>query len=592
MKGYNDMVNNIISKDMIDFEELNVKEDGDHEIISLPVLPEEKIKMINPLIPPTSGIRLKLLEQKEKRYFCSAENYSMFLRLFNAIGALMTERSGNGANILITSDERPTSDKLVSHAIQILVSAGHTIYIQHQEEEKVPMVEFNHSGVSTPYSSACLALFHNIDAVLTVTASHNSALWNGVKFYFKNPIPIAGDTMRSISQKAINTDKVTLKPRSEITLNGKDYEAKVNEYVKELISHIIPIEAVQGKKIILWPYMGNARGINDLLKGLGIEVILIEQTMEPPDPTVNLSIDDVEKLLEENDSPLAILLDADRDRIVFIVKTRDGFIKMNPNELYTSMHNILISKFDKKVINVRTVPSDPRCDNLSICTIESGVGYKHLGIIQFVACGMDIDQSQFNSALVYGDESNGKIRLDNRDKIKDFLQKHLENTSGNILMVLWEESGGHTINIVTPGQNSEGFSLKSTLPLIGDKFPAPAIVILSELLAREYDLQDAIDSSISGKRITIKANDERKQEIMNRLEGLVGKTISIDEKTYQVGDYRDNQGNLDIISFKEKNSSLFVRPSGTGNSVRVYVFGEKRTIEKEIKKVAEYIENL
>ncbi len=48
--------------------------------------------------------------------------------------------------------------------------------------------------------------------------------------------------------------------------------------------------------------------------------------------------------------------------------------------------------------------------------------------------------------------------------------------------------------------------LSSVLPVIGDKYPVPAILTLCALIESGYDLTDSIDKNILGTRTTIHAN--------------------------------------------------------------------------------------
>nr|MDO8087535.1 hypothetical protein [Candidatus Sigynarchaeum springense] len=583
-----------ISKEFIQFECLKLEHIDGGEKVLLPDMTAEQVEDIDPLIPPTSGIRLRILDRIEGGMFtCPASKYTQFLRLFKAISLILQEHLGRRARIIVTSDERPTSDMLVIHALQILAFDGHELLVQLDSNRRTTLDKFTHSGMSTPYSSATIAIIPGIDAVITVTASHNSALWNGIKFYFKQPIPVAGDVMRAISKKAIGLKEIPLKRATDVKLEGDDFEALVNNYVKEVIKEIIPIKSIKGKPLVLWPYMGKAKEIHDLLEYYGVKVIKIEKTMEPPDPTVNLPSDEVKGHLDRSGANLAILLDADRDRIVFIIKIGDNHVQLNPNELYTAMHNILATKFGKTIINVRTVPSDPRCDEYVACTIEAGVGYKHLGIIQYLACGIDVDKSQFESALIYGKEKSGRIKIESPAALLRFIAGKIPKKEDAVLVALWEESGGHTVNIVKP-KFEDGIleKLEPVVPPLGDKFPAPAIIMLAEMINSGYNLLDAVDASIVGQRVEIEADDKRKQAIMKAMEMHVGKQIAIGEHLYKVTDYRDNQGMLDIISLSTDRSMLFARPSGTGNNVRIYIFGNKVSGKKEVADVAEYMKRL
>ncbi|MBN2149946.1 MAG: hypothetical protein JW839_00740 [Candidatus Lokiarchaeota archaeon] len=583
-----------IGKDSIQFEPLKIEPFGGGEKVLLPDMTADQVDAVDPLVPPTSGIRLELLEGTGGAGFaCPASRHALFLRLFKAISLVLKERLGRRAAVIVTSDERPTSDVLVIHALRILAFDGHELLVQLESKRRIPLDQFVHSGMSTPYSSATIAIIPGIDAVVTVTASHNPATWNGIKFYFKQPIPIAGDLMKEISRKAIELDEIPLARAADVLLEGDDFETRVNAYVKDVIKEIIPVAGIKGKPIVLWPYMGEAKGIHDLLAHYGVDVIKVERTMEPPDPTVNLPLDEVKAHLERTGARLAILLDADRDRVVFIIKIGNDYVQLNPNELYTAMHNILATRFGKTIINVRTVPSDPRCDGHAACTIESGVGYKHLGIIQYLACGIDVDKSQFESALIYGKQGQGRVKIESPAALLGFLAGKIPRGDGALLMALWEESGGHTVNVVRPEFEAGTLGrLAPVVPLLGDKFPAPAIVLLAELVNSGHNLLDAVDAAIVGQRVEIEADDKRKKAIMKAMELQVGKRIGIGGRTYEVVDYRDNQGMLDIISLSGERSTLFARPSGTGNSVRVYIFGDKASGKEELDHVAEYLKKL
>jgi phosphoglucomutase len=79
---------------------------------------------------------------------------------------------------------------------------------------------------------------------------------------------------------------------------------------------------------------------------------------------------------------------------------------------------------------------------------------------------------------------------------------------------------------------------------------------------------------------------------MNAMDKQVGQQVAIGGKSYKIIDYRDNLGILDIISFATDLSVLFARPSGTGDNVRIYIFGEKVSGKKELEEVAEYLSKL
>ena len=117
-----------------------------------------------------------------------------------------------------------------------------------------------------------------------------------------------------------------------------------------MLTHIIEINSLKGKNIVLWPYLGKARGLVNLFKQLGENVTLIEEELNPPNPIKLIKEEKLQKIMTEVNSDLALLLDADRDRIALYVEQNGEYFTYIPNEIYSAMHNILAKDFNKKII--------------------------------------------------------------------------------------------------------------------------------------------------------------------------------------------------------------------------------------------------
>jgi len=300
--------------------------------------------------------------------------------------------------------------------------------------------------------------------------------------------------------------------------------------------------------------------------------------------------------MSEKDSNIALLLDADRDRIVLYIKQNGEYFTYIPNEIYSAMHNILSKEYNKKIINVRTIPSDLRCDDTSFINILTGVGYKHLGVIMYFLLGIEVDQSKIDKAILYMEDENKNLnKFDNPAPLKKQIIE-LMNKQGiekeEFLMVYWEESGGHTLNILKVSKNKETgeFEFLTDFTVIADKYPVPALVLITELICRGYLISESIDWSIVGINRTIPATDEEKVRIMKNFEKNDNKTLNIEDKEYQIKSLSDNNGMIDIYQLKSVDSTLYFRPSGTGPDVRFYIFGKRETHLKEIQIVMKYIE--
>ncbi|MHA1452148.1 MAG: hypothetical protein ACTSRD_04730, partial [Promethearchaeota archaeon] len=76
---------------------------------------------------------------------------------------------------------------------------------------------------------------------------------------------------------------------------------------------------------------------------------------------------------------------------------------------------------------------------------------------------------------------------------------------------------------------------------------------------------------------------------IHNLKSLIGKNIAIDEFTYSVNSFSDMKGKVDVVYLQSETSVLFVRPSGTGPNIRIYIFGPQNSFEQELSAVVNYV---
>ncbi len=573
-------------------EEIEEIEREHAKMIKLPHLTEEEKYLIDPIVAPTSGLRIQILDVIEKngvkQYLLPKRKLFLFLRVFKAISILYKElKKGINLKVLIVTDDRPTKDVLLTYCSQIFAYDSYQIYYQKDEPGK--------SRMSSPYGAASVALLEEIKLTIVLTASHNDLTWNGVKFYIDYPIPMSGDMFKDISKIALDLKEINLNVTFKTELI--DIEQMNNNYVIQLLSKVLTLESIKERNIVIWPYLGKARGIVNLFRQLGANVIVIEEEIDPPNPIKEIREDKLKSVMESNNSTIALLLDADRDRIAIYVKQNGKYQFYIPNEIYSAMHNILAKEYNKKIINVRTIPSDLRADNSSYINILTGVGYKHLGIILYFLLDIPVDQSKVDTAILYfEDEDNTLIKIKEPQPLKEEFFKLMSRDAlkeDQFLIVMWEESGGHTLNVLNSVLNQTDQDVKFTtrFPLIADKYPVPALVLATELIARGHIISESIDWSIKGINRTISAIDEEKVKIMKNFEKNDKKSITINEKEYNVNALSDNNGIIDIFQLKSNDSTLYFRPSGTGPEVRFYIFGAKETHLSEIKAVQNFVKS-
>ncbi len=565
------------------FEGLPCRDDGETITYSLPPLTEAERGEIDPLVPPTSGIRLRVMDAKgPNKYITTKSSQGMFLRILKATAIECEKRLGRKYRVLIVSDDRPSCTWITDVATKVFAHDGHTIIHQ--------VGPTGSSRLSTPYASAAIALNTDIDVVIVLTASHNAIIWNGVKIYFQRPIPIAGDLMKDISHTALALTEVPLARRYKV--ETRDLNAQNNDYIAKLVEKVLPLQKLRGANIVFWPMMGGAKELVDLFKRFGAILHVIDKDMDPPDPThlTHDQMGEVEKLIREKNAKVAVLVDADRDRVVVIAKRGTEFVELTPNEIYTAINNVLVKQFGQKLINVRTIPSDPRGDGVASLNFITGVGYKQLGVILYMLANIEIDPSQVATGVLYLEQSGKLVQLHDaipvHQAIRDAVKAGTLKVGDHLVTVLWEESGGHTFNLLKiDAVTDQKVTLSSSFPLIGDKFPAVAVILLCELVERGIDLFAQIDRSIISTRTVIDADDHEKVKIMGNFKNYIGKTLDIGGRTYQVGSFQDNEGQIEVISLTHDKTTIYFRPSGTGPNIRIYVFGPQATAQEELTKV-------
>ncbi len=559
-------------------------------VLKAPILSEIEKAIVDPLVAPTSGLRIQIYDVKKEgdkeTYIMTAKKAFLFLRVFKAICQVFKEsKSGKNLKVLIVTDDRPSKDFLLKYSSQVFAYEGFEIYYQKDDAGK--------SRISSPYAAASVVLYDDIKLIIMLTASHNELSWNGIKFYIDYPIPISGDLFKTISKKALEVNEIQLKTDFKPVII--DPERKNNDYILRLLSQVLEIKSIKGKNIVIWPYLGRAREVVDLFKRFGANVTLIEEDLNPPNPEIVVKTEKLQAVMNKANANIALLLDADRDRIAVYVKQKNDFFLYNPNEIYSALHNLLAKEYSKKIINVRTIPSDLRGDHNSFVNILTGVGYKHLGVLLYFLYGIEVDQSKIDTAILYVEDSNKNlIKFDNPDPVKKIILEQMKKQDlkeETFYVVMWEESGGHTLNIlkIKIENGNAQFLALSDLPLIADKYPVPALVLITELVCRGHTISEAIDWSIKGINRTIKATDQEKIKIMKNFERNNGKSIKIGKKEYAIRALSDNTNFIDIYQIKSKDSVLYFRPSGTGPDVRFYIFGKRETHLDEIQSVMDFV---
>ena len=209
--------------------------------------------------------------------------------------------------------------------------------------------------------------------------------------------------------------------------------------------------------------------------------------------------------------------------------------------------------------------------------------------------GVDVDKSKVDKAILYFEDENKQlIKFNNSKPLLEHMKKLLDDQSienEKFIVVMWEESGGHTLQILSAKNHSETneFNFTTKFPIIADKYPVPALVLIAELISRGHVISESIDWSIVGINRTIPAIDQQKIKIMKNFEKNDKKMVVVGEYEYMVHSLSDNNNMIDIYQLKRDEATLYFRASGTGPDMRFYIFGKRESHLEEIKNVQTYI---
>jgi len=189
----------------------------------------------------------------------------------------------------------------------------------------VDIVDLGQCGTEEIYFAA----FHlDVDGGIIVTASHNPADYNGMKFVRKGAVPVSGDTgLRDIEQLAAAGHR--LKASVAGIIGQKDNSA---DYVDHLLGYV-DAASLQPLKLVVNAGNGGAGAIVDLLeKYLPFDFIKILHKPDGsfpngvPNPLLTENREMTARAVVENGADMGIAWDGDFDRCFFFDE-KGGFVE-------------------------------------------------------------------------------------------------------------------------------------------------------------------------------------------------------------------------------------------------------------------------
>jgi phosphomannomutase len=328
-----------------------------------------------------------------------------------AIGSYLQENSKTDG-VFIGYDNRFMSEDFAHESARVLSAMGHKAVIS---SEAIP----------TPVTAFMVTKL-GMSGALMITASHNPAQYNGIKF-----IPEYGGPADSgITGEIEKHLKSIIDTGNHNTGQGQrnddriSYTDDFDDYIKKVLSHFdLTLIRESGLKVCADMMNGSAFHIFPaILKDhLKMKPVIINDYRDPlfggklPDPS-GKNLDLLRKTMKENDSDIGLALDGDADR--FGVIDKKG-VFLNPNNIISMcLHYLLKTREygpdDKVVRSVATTHLlDSICLKNNIRLEEKPVGFKYIG------------KEMLGGNVIIGGEESGGLSIKGHIPEKDGLLAHI-----------------------------------------------------------------------------------------------------------------------------------------------------------------------
>ncbi len=328
-----------------------------------------------------------------------------------AIGRYLQENSKTDG-VFIGYDNRFMSEDFAHESARVLSSMGHKAVIS---SEAVP----------TPVTAFMVTKL-GMSGALMITASHNPAQYNGIKFIPEYGGPADSGITGEIEKHLKNIMETgSHSPGKVMDHDGMiSYADDFNDYIKKVLSHFdLALIRDSGLKVCADMMNGSAFHIFPaILKNhLKMDPMIINGHRDPlfggklPDPS-GKNLDLLRKTMKENDSDIGLALDGDADR--FGVIDKKG-VFLNPNNVISMcLHYLLKTREygpdDKVVRSVATTHLlDSICLKNNIRLEEKPVGFKYIG------------KEMLGGNVIIGGEESGGLSIKGHIPEKDGLLAHI-----------------------------------------------------------------------------------------------------------------------------------------------------------------------
>ncbi|MDL2235835.1 phosphoglucomutase/phosphomannomutase family protein [Christensenellaceae bacterium OttesenSCG-928-L17] len=296
-------------------------------------------------------------------------------RVAHALCTLMKQEGVQEAGVCIGYDRRFLSTEATQWAAEVLAAAGVPCLVL-DREAPTPLIMFTVREYALPYGMA-------------VTASHNPAIYNGIKLFTAGGID-ASEAVTNRIEEIIAEEKdalIATMPYPEAVNSGMVKEINpANEYIDAILA-LVDVNAIKNGhfKVALDPMYGVSRtSLQMILSTARCEVEVIHDRHDTlfggqlPTPNID-TLRALSRFVVENKFDIGIATDGDADRIG-VIDDCGAFV--HPNKLLTLLYYYLLAYRGWKGPVVRNNSTTHLLDRVAAgfgeTCYEVPVGFKHV----------------------------------------------------------------------------------------------------------------------------------------------------------------------------------------------------------------------
>ena len=324
--------------------------------------------------------------------------------LTTALARKMKDENKCGKGFVIGYDRRFLSDQAACWAAEVMAAQGiHCRVIK--RESPTPLIMFAVQQYGLPYG-------------MTVTASHNPAIYNGIKLFMEGGRDADELLTSEIEEYIRKTDpsEVTAVPFDEAIQSGAvEYIDPMNQYIDSIIRSI-DMEAIRKSrlKIVLDPMYGVSRtALQTILLTARCDVDVIHERHDVlfggrlPAPN-SKTLASLVSYVEEHRCDLGIATDGDADRLG-VIDDRGNFL--HPNKILVLLYYYLMKYKGWRGAAVRNLATthllDRIAEDFGETCYEVPVGFKY------------ISSKMAETNAIIGGESSGGLTVRGHIQGKD-----------------------------------------------------------------------------------------------------------------------------------------------------------------------------